>query len=57
MANLVTKAKVKEKAKTMGYRFPDSTVDELDKKVEEIITKAGKRAEANKRTTIMSYDL
>ena len=57
MANLVLKKACKELAKTHGKRFPDSTIEALNKVIGELIEKAAKRAESNGRKTIMAFDL
>jgi|GEM_PF-754406 len=57
MADLVVKKACKEAAKSYDKRCPDSTIDALDAMVKEVLAKASKRAEANGRKTITSYDL
>jgi len=52
---LIVKAKIKDVAK--GYNVAGDVADELNKLVEEIITKACQRAEANSRKTVMAKDL
>ncbi|MEM4703354.1 MAG: DUF1931 domain-containing protein [Candidatus Pacearchaeota archaeon] len=54
MAEIVIKSKLK---KFVKLRVASDLAQALDKKVEEILKNAEKRAIANKRTTIMPQDL
>ena len=56
MANLIRKKQAKETAKTYGLRFPDRSIEALDKVVADIIKKAADRAKGNGRKTINEYD-
>ena len=55
MANLVIKSNLKKAVS--GLRIASDFADALNKVVEELIKKAGERAKANKRTTLMPQDL
>lgn len=57
MANLVVGSKVKEFIKTKGLHTSGELLDGLDKKVEEVLTKACKRCQENKRGTVRPHDL
>jgi len=52
---LIVKAKIK--SVVPGYNVAGNFSEALDKKVEELIKLAAKRAEANGRKTIMDKDL
>ncbi|MBS3176662.1 DUF1931 domain-containing protein [Candidatus Woesearchaeota archaeon] len=52
---LIVKAKLKEAAK--GFNVAGDLADALDKKVQEFVKSACKRAEANGRKTVMAKDL
>lgn len=54
---LIVQSKVKAVAKKKGFRFSGDAVKVLSKTVEEVVTKAGQRAKANKRQTIKASDL
>lgn len=54
---MVVQSKVREVAKKADVNMSGDFVDALSKKVEEIINQAIKRAKANGRKTIRSYDL
>ncbi len=56
METIVVKSKAKAVAKPLGVRFPDKAVEELNKKIHEMIKTAAKRAKANKRKTIIGED-
>jgi len=56
MAELIIKSKIKE-ALPKEFRASKELADELDKIVKEILKKAGDRAKANHRTTILPQDL
>jgi histone H3/H4 len=56
MADFVVKSKVKELASGKGYRMGADALERLSQHVEETITKAGSRAEANGRKTIKACD-
>ncbi len=53
---LLVKSEVKRIAKKLGLRFPDNVVKKFEKKVEELIKQAAKRAKGNKRLTLREYD-
>lgn len=56
MADLiVVKAKIKEVIQ--NYQISADYVDELDKKVRDIIAKSIERADANHRRTVMAKDI
>ena len=52
---LIVKAKIKEV--TGNYNVAGDFAEELDKKVEQLVKDATKRAEANNRKTVMAKDL
>ena len=52
---LVVKAKIKDVAE--GYNVSGDLAEALDKKVEELIKAACKRAQENGRKTVMAKDL
>ena len=56
MADLIVKSRIKDNIPE-GMRVSADLADALDKKAEEILKKAVERAQANKRTTIMTQDL
>jgi len=53
--SLVVKAKIKDVAK--GYNVSGDFADELDKKAQQLVKDACKRAEGNNRKTVMAKDL
>ena len=53
---IVVRKAAKEVAKKMDVRFPDSAVDELDKKITALIKEAANRAKKNGRVTIKEFD-
>lgn len=58
MVDLVVKNKIKEALpKDKGLRVSVELAQALNKKIEEIIKKAGERALANHRTTILPQDV
>ncbi len=52
---LVVKAKIKEVAE--GMNVSGDFADALDKKAEELVKEAVRRAKANNRSTVMAKDL
>ena len=56
MGDLIVKSRIKDNVPE-GMRVSADLADALDKKAEEILKKAAERAQANKRTTIMTQDL
>ena len=56
MVDLIVKSKLKE-AVPEGMRVSGELAEALNKVVEELLKKAGERAKANKRSTVMAYDL
>ncbi|MFX0169917.1 MAG: DUF1931 domain-containing protein [Candidatus Hodarchaeota archaeon] len=56
MADFITKKAVAKKAHKHGFQVSAASYEALDKKVSMLIEKAGARAKANKRKTIMEHD-
>ena len=54
---MVVRKAAKEAAKKMDIRFPDSAIEELDKKIMAMIKEAAARAKSNGRVTIKEFDL
>lgn len=54
---LVVKKATKEAAKKLGVRFPDSSLDALDKVLLDMVKAAADRAKKNGRVTIKGFDL
>ena len=54
---LVVGSKVKDQIKKKGCKSAGDMLDELNKKVAELIDAAAKRAKANKRSTVRPQDL
>lgn len=53
---LIVRKAAKEVAKKIDVRFPDQAIEELDKKVMEMIKEATERAKKNGRVTIKEFD-
>ncbi|VVB74986.1 Uncharacterised protein [Candidatus Tiddalikarchaeum anstoanum] len=53
---LVVRKAAKEAGKKYEMRFPDETIDALDKYLDEKIKKAADRAKKNGRSTLREYD-
>jgi histone H3/H4 len=53
---LIVKKAAKEAGKKLGVRFPDSSIDGLDKMVMDAVQKAADRAKKNGRVTIKEFD-
>jgi histone H3/H4 len=54
---LVVQSKVKALAKKAGYRFSGDAVKALSECVSKCVAEAGKRAKANRRSTIKEQDI
>ena len=62
MPNIIIRSKIKEIVKKIDTEgnvnnISDEVCEALDKKVEEILTEAVKRAKANQRKTLFARDL
>ena len=53
---LVVKKAAKEMGKKFEMRFPDETIEALEKKLEDKIRVAADRAKKNGRSTLREYD-
>ena len=53
---LIVKKAAKEAAKKLGVRFPDSTIESMDKIVMNAMKEAADRAKKNGRVTIKEFD-
>ncbi|VVB75202.1 Uncharacterised protein [Candidatus Tiddalikarchaeum anstoanum] len=53
---LIVKKAAKEAGKKYEMRFPDETIDALEKKLEEKVKMAAERAKKNGRSTLREYD-
>ncbi|MDD2678937.1 MAG: hypothetical protein PHT91_01800 [Candidatus Nanoarchaeia archaeon] len=53
---LIVRKAAKEVAKKIDVRFPDSAIEELDRKVMDMIKAASDRAKKNGRVTIKEFD-
>lgn len=53
---VLVKSKVKEIAKKKGFRFPDKTIEQVEKKITNWVLEACNRAKANKRKTLIPED-
>ena len=53
---LIVKKAAKEAAKKLGVRFPDSTIEGIDKIVMDMLTSAADRAKKNGRVTLKEFD-
>ncbi len=56
MVKFIVKKAVAEKAHKHGFMVSSAAYNAIDEMVEKFIDKAGKRAKANKRKTIMPHD-
>jgi histone H3/H4 len=56
MVKFIVKKAVAKKAHAHGFMVSSMSYQALDDKVNMLIEKAGKRAKANKRKTIMPHD-
>ncbi|MCW1292077.1 MAG: hypothetical protein QXX36_00005 [Candidatus Rehaiarchaeum fermentans] len=58
MAEILKKSAVKDYVKGLDkdMRFPDDTVEDLEKAVKELIKKAVERAKQNDRKTVRGFD-
>jgi len=53
---LIVKKAAKEAAKKLGVRFPDSSIEGLDKIVMDMLKEAADRAKKNGRVTLKEFD-
>jgi histone H3/H4 len=54
---LIVQSKVKELAKKKKVRMGADAVSELSKTIEQLVDRAAKRAQANRRSTIKAADI
>ena len=53
---LIVKKAAKEVGKKLGVRFPDSTIESLDRTLMDMLKEAADRAKKNGRMTLKEYD-
>lgn len=53
---IIVKKAAKEAGKRLGVRFPDSSIEALDRMVTSVLEKAADRAKQNGRVTLKEYD-